>query len=199
MDFLQSERSSSLFHGVGQTSFLFSAGEIASVLLAEGGWKMLEVKIRKVYESRVSLFLGAFLFVDFTLLCYSLRLYRSHSSVLLQACLLEVLSHDCLLGKLPHWINKSCCVHILTSYPSHGHGTPCFSFSLSTLCLLCFLWEICKGEGLTFNDIVVVPNHTTWGLQQIHLFVRNYDYNYVLDHPVIFWEVLWKILIRGIK
>ena len=152
-----------------------------------------------ISQSQVSLFWGAFLFVHFTLLCYSLRLYRSHNSVLLQDCLLEVLSHDCLLGKLPHWINKSCCVRILTSYPSHGHGTPCFSFRLiHTMSFVLSLRNL-QRRSLTFNDILVVPNQTTWGLQQIHLFVRNYDYNYVLDRPVIFWEVLWKILIWGIK
>ena len=45
--------------------------------------------------------------------------------------LLEVDSDDCLQGKLPHWMNKSWGVHLLTSYPSHvGHGAPCFSFRL---------------------------------------------------------------------
>lgn len=118
-----------LFHGVGQTSFLFSAGEIASVLLAKWGWKMFEVKIRKVLLVSSFFVSGGFPICSF---CFVIP-WRLSTEVTIQFCSsLFVRGPLTWLpsGKLPHWINKSCCVHILTSYPLHGHGTPCFSFRL---------------------------------------------------------------------
>lgn len=134
VDFLQSEHSSSIFSWCWSVFILrewFWIVEVSNVLFAEWGWKIL-------FEVKLQVLLVSFGFLCFWRLSYMfILLYLlflgtlQNSQFTFASRLLEVVSDDCLQGKLPHWMNKSWGVYLLTSYPSHvGHGAPCSSFRL---------------------------------------------------------------------